>query len=178
MLCTSYAKIEGLSLLLASTFGDLLITQKASFGAQACAQRFIQLGKGGDRPVWLGVGSAWTGIDIADKSVGPEQDLLLTDLFIPRLPSGFNRSLTHSSRVKKLGFMAEVHETLRHFRQGVGRLVRREGLQFRRMCIAYCRAQNKKNHHMAGFRNMLKPYKIEQMPESKVAVMEANLADH
>jgi hypothetical protein len=52
---------------------------------------------------------------------------------IPALPFGMNNTITHSSRVRYAGFAAEKDEALRLFLQGLGRLVRREGLLHRRI---------------------------------------------
>jgi CRISPR type IV-associated DEAD/DEAH-box helicase Csf4 len=83
---------------------------------------------------------------MADKQAPAEQDLLLTDLYIPRLPYGCHRTLTHRRRVAALGFMVEVHETARMLKQGVGRLVRREGLRDRHIWLADSRLTQPRPH--------------------------------
>ena len=134
-LCTSYATVEAMAQRLAQRYPHLL-AQSMSNSASRCAQQFRQQFASGIKPLWLGVGNAWTGIDMADKQAPAEQDLLMTDLYIPRLPYGCNRTLTHRRRVAALGFMVEVHETARLLKQGVGRLVRREGLRHRHIWLA------------------------------------------
>jgi CRISPR type IV-associated DEAD/DEAH-box helicase Csf4 len=107
--------------------------------------------------LWLGVGNAWTGIDMADKQAPAEQDLLLTDVYIPRLPYGCNRTLTHRRRVAALGFMVEVHETARMLKQGMGRLVRREGLRHRHIWLADSRL-TQPTSHLKPILNLLSAY--------------------
>ncbi|EQD75941.1 hypothetical protein B1A_03571 [mine drainage metagenome] len=46
----------------------------------------------------------------------------------PTAPIGTNRSLTQAWRKERMGMIAEVGATSLMFRQGIGRLVRREGL--------------------------------------------------
>jgi hypothetical protein len=144
-LCTSYATVEALAQRLAQRYPHLL-AQSMSNSASRCAQQFRQQFASGIKPLWLGVGNAWTGIDLADKEAPAEQDLLLTDLYIPRLPYGCNRTLTHRRRVAALGFMVEVHETARMLKQGVGRLVRREGLRHRHIWLADSRLTQPTRH--------------------------------
>lgn len=54
---------------------------------------------------------------------------MLTELVIPRLPFGTNRTITHAMRRDRVGNSSvEIVDTLFKLRQGIGRLVRREGL--------------------------------------------------
>jgi ATP-dependent DNA helicase DinG len=140
-LCTSYATIEELAKRLKTQYPHLL-AQSFSNSATRCAQVFRQQASAGIKPIWLGVGNAWTGIDLADKDVPAQNDELLTDLYIPRIPYGSNRSLTHQRRREALGFMVEVHETARMLKQGLGRLVRREGVRNRHIWLADIRMEN------------------------------------
>ena len=61
--------------------------------------------------------------------------MLLTDLVIPALPFGMNRTLTHMQRVENAGFVAEKQSALFMLRQGIGRLIRRPGLKHRRIWV-------------------------------------------
>ena len=98
--------------------------QKATFVARSLR---------GEKPIWLAVGSAWTGLDINGSQYGiddPSQDNLLTDLVIPKLPFGLNRTISHRHFVNRQanGSTIEALEAAMLFKQGIGRLVRREGL--------------------------------------------------
>lgn len=98
--------------------------QKAMFSARAIA---------GEKPIWLAVGSAWTGLDLNGSQYGlddPSQDNLLTDLVIPKLPFGLNRTISHRHFVNRHanGGIIEALEAAMLFKQGVGRLVRRDGI--------------------------------------------------
>lgn len=127
VLCTSYQNAHNLTEQLLPHLGDRLIAQNADQGASTCAAKFRQAYAAGLRPVWIGVGSAWTGIDLHDPNVEPAADNMLTDLVITRLPLGVNRTLTHERRAAIAGFNVVVQEAVWHLRQGIGRLVRREG---------------------------------------------------
>jgi CRISPR type IV-associated DEAD/DEAH-box helicase Csf4 len=67
--------------------------------------------------------------------VSAELDLLLTDLVIPAIPFGTNRTMTHAARVAYAKFPAEKSEAMMTFRQWLGRPVRREGLAHRRIWV-------------------------------------------
>lgn len=92
----------------------------------------IERAQSGVRPLMLGTGGLWTGFDVSGAELGlsPEQDMLITDLVIGRIPFGMNRSLTHRRRVE------DPRETVPHemlsatllLQQGIGRLVRGPGL--------------------------------------------------
>src|SRR5690606_16483479 len=57
------------------------------------------------------------------------QDNLLTDLVIPKIPFGMNKSMTHKTRMEASGHISwELFDTVMRFRQWMGRLVRREGV--------------------------------------------------
>lgn len=96
---------------------------------------FVQIRRAGAKPLWLAVGGAWTGLDVNGKDHDgfrdPARDDLLTDLVIPRLPFGTERSLTHRTRVES-HLQIEAQRCAIQLRQGLGRLVRREGLSHNR----------------------------------------------
>lgn len=95
-----------------------------------CAGQYRALHQEGRRPVWLGLGAAWTGIDLSDESAtDPADDTMLTDLVITRLPVGLNRTLTHERRIAIAGFSIVSLEGVWQLRQGLGRLVRRPGVR-------------------------------------------------
>lgn len=80
------------------------------------------------KALWFAVGGAWTGLDLSLPELTASEDGLLTDVVIARLPFGVNRTFTHEGRVARLGFAEEVQAMLLMLKQGIGRLVRRDGL--------------------------------------------------
>lgn len=110
-----------------------LVVQTPAKGVTRCESEFRVLARAGKRPVWLGTGGAWTGLDLRDRDAADgADDLLLTDLVIPNVPLGMNKSTTHSAR-KDHFLPFEGMSMALLFRQGLGRLIRRPGLQKRRI---------------------------------------------
>lgn len=134
VLCTSYANAAGITARLAD-LGERLVAQSHGTSASLCASQFRHLYAAGQRPVWVGVGSAWTGIDLHDPNAQPEEDRMLTDLVVTRLPLGANRTLTHERRVSIAGFGIVSQEAVWQLRQGIGRLVRRQGVSQRQLWL-------------------------------------------
>ena len=129
VLCTSYQNAELLKERLQPVLGARLIVQTKVSSASMCVAQYKALYRAGGRPVWLGLGAAWTGIDLSDEQVNdPADDAMLSDLVITRLPVGLNRSLTHERRVAIAGFKIVTLEAVWQLRQGLGRLVRRPGV--------------------------------------------------
>lgn len=93
------------------------------------ARHFVNLKERGGKPIWFATGAAWTGLDInsygSSTHVGDKN--LVTDLVIPKLPFGLNRGASHKIRTENF-FDLEVQELVIWLRQGLGRLVREEGL--------------------------------------------------
>ena len=141
VLMTSFDRLQGLSDVLNNRYPDLaqrLICQERNERLSHSAATFRARAAKGERPVWLATGAAWTGLDLSDAAVPDERaadDLLLTDLVIPNLPFGLDRTTTHIARIGRIGFGAEIIGVQRRLRQGLGRLIRREGLQKRRIWI-------------------------------------------
>ncbi len=134
VLCCSYLDVRTFAGLLAETLGERLLTSRGSSSARTLAGEFIQLSRQKLRPVWLATGSAWTGLDLSDHDVhDPAQDFTLTDLVITRVPFGTNKTAVHLARSKRLGFDVECMEAALRLKQGLGRLIRREGLTKRRI---------------------------------------------
>lgn len=92
--------------------------------------QFLAMREQGEKALWFAVGAAWTGLDISGAGA-PLDDDILTDLIIPKIPFGANMSLSHSIRRQSSfhGSTIEALETYMRFKQGIGRLVRREGLR-------------------------------------------------
>ncbi|EPO7631955.1 helicase C-terminal domain-containing protein [Pseudomonas aeruginosa] len=158
VLCTSYATVNALAASL-SDYGDCVIAQGGKLSPAACAARYRALYGQGKKPIWLGVGSAWTGVNLSDDSLPPErvgEDHMLSDLVIPRTPFRVNRSLTHHRRASQL-FVAELNETARLLKQGMGRLVRKEGAPVKRIWFADPRVTSP-NSKYSMIKKLLLPY--------------------
>ena len=140
VLCTSYATVEAIYGLLASDEdiapGLVRAVSNISVGSQAA--EFMMHSHAGKKPLWLGVGSAWTGVDIGGHSpwqqlfgepLSAEMDNVLTDLVVPRLPFRTNQSLSHLWRMRNNPNVPwDLLDASLRFKQALGRLVRRDGL--------------------------------------------------
>ena len=137
VLMSGYKRLELLYKLLAAGLPEAdrcrLIAQARHNSTSVMSEQFRTLSRQGIRPIWLATGAAWTGLDLSDRDVEPEDDWLLTDLVIPAVPFSMNRSTTHINRMKHMGFVAETIEAQKITRQAFGRLVRREGVTDRRI---------------------------------------------
>lgn len=91
-------------------------------------KRFESAYRDGRKPVLLGVGAAWTGVDLTDRLTESENDFMLTDLIIGCLPVGLNRSATMQARIERTGTRPIEKEALMMLKQGLGRLIRRDGI--------------------------------------------------
>lgn len=130
VLCSGYERIKALAAVLEG-LGDRLIVQDRKIATQsACEARFRAYR---DRPVWLATGGAWTGLDLSDADLPAEDDFLLTDVVITATPFGMVHTSTHMTRVSRMGFVNEKRAALMMLRQGLGRLIRRQGLRQRRL---------------------------------------------
>lgn len=122
--------------LLDNGFTGLLLEQTPEVSLDTARRRFLEAVANGERPCLLGVGGAWTGLDLSADALhshlgitlSASEDRVLTDLIIPIAPIGVNRSLTQEWRREKSGIVAEIGATAIVMRQGIGRLVRRMGL--------------------------------------------------
>ena len=148
VLMTSFDRLEGLVKALRDkhpSIADRLVVQMRHQRLSQSADVFRKKGAAGEKPIWIATGAAWTGLDLSDKTVPDErahEDMLLTDLIIPNLPFGLDRGTTHMARMNRIGFGAEVVGVQRRLRQGLGRLVRREGVKNRRIWILDGRLQH------------------------------------
>jgi hypothetical protein len=140
VLCTSYATVQAVSALLANvdTLSESFVTAVSRVSVRSQSQEFLTHSHQGRKPLWLGVGSAWTGVDIGGHDpwkalfgtpLKPEHDNVLTDLVIPRLPYGTNQSLSHLWRIRNNPNVPwDLLDASLRFKQALGRLVRRDGL--------------------------------------------------
>jgi CRISPR type IV-associated DEAD/DEAH-box helicase Csf4 len=113
------------------TYSNRLVVANKKTLQKEQFQKFMDIHRAGHKPIWLAVGGAWTGLNLVDDTEA-QHDLLLTDLIIPRFPMRMNRSITHAMRVALLGWNMETNEVLMLLKQGIGRLVRREGIAHNR----------------------------------------------
>jgi len=138
VLMSGYDRLATLADMLVPLLGDRLIVQtRRSHSLSRSVQQFRGGYATGTKPVLLVTGRAWTGLDLKDLAVPDSAaalDFLLSDLVVPNIPFGLNRTTTHSSRVSRF-FGFESSATALLLRQGLGRLVRRRGLQSRRIWI-------------------------------------------
>lgn len=137
VLMTSYSSVATVAEHLGA-LSERLVVARENFSLRDQGTKFLMLSKSGARPIWIAVGAAWTGLDIGGhdpwqrlfgEPLPVAQDNVLTDLIIPRLPFGTNRSITHAYRMlHKPAIPWDMLETAFRMRQGIGRLVRRNGL--------------------------------------------------
>ncbi len=165
VLMTSFDRLDGLVSALRTKhpgLADRLVVQDRHQRLSQSAEIFRSMGQAALRPVWIATGAAWTGLDLSDKSVSDErsnEDTLLTDLIIPNLPFGLDRGTTHMARMNRIGFGAEVVGVQRRLRQGLGRLVRREGVKDRRIWVLDGRLQHPSAQaYTADLQRVLKLY--------------------
>ncbi|GHB18021.1 hypothetical protein GCM10007107_33850 [Shewanella indica] len=133
VLMTSFADVKGIS----ERLGELknpLVKANRDITTEAQKVAYLNALKAGEKPLWLALGGAWTGLDINGKHIGlsdeeiAEKDNVIATLIIPKLPFGLNRSLSYHARLarsRKQGAM-DVMETVIRFKQGLGRLIRLE----------------------------------------------------
>lgn len=165
VLMTSFDRLEGLVKALRekhSSLNDRLISQDRHQRLSQSADVFREMSTAGRKPIWVATGAAWTGLDLSDGSVtdgNAQEDVLLTDLVIPNLPFGLDRNTTHLARISRIGFGAEIVGVQRRLRQGLGRLVRREGLLHRRIWVLDGRLQHPSAQtYTADLQRVLKLY--------------------
>ena len=144
LLLTSHADRMAIAEHLVGRLGsDAVVSQEPGRPLEITKNEFMARRAQGIYAVMVGVGNCWTGLDLSDRSIAPEEDRLLTDLVIARLPIGTNRTLTHLARKRRMGtHAAEMLATAITLRQGIGRLVRRQGLSGRVLHVLDGRASN------------------------------------
>ena len=135
VLCTSFRDVTQLKTRLSLSLGGRLICHERGLSVGSQKNAFVAARGAGLRPIWLASGGAWTGLDLADQGVSAKEDSLLTDLMILRVPIGLNRTSTQFTRRRALGYNAVVYEAGFLLKQGLGRLMRRQGLTDRRIWL-------------------------------------------
>lgn len=154
-LTSGYERIKAVAAALPE-MGERLVIQNRRTGVRAAQALFEQKARAGLRPVWLAAGPAWTGLDLSDREKPAGEDFMLTDLVVINIPFGTNQSTTHRARLEWMK-LAERDRAALEFKQGIGRLVRREGLPDRRIHILDPRVW-RPLPYFAPFRRMLERY--------------------
>lgn len=135
VLCTSYAQVNSLKRHLVSSNmeADRIVANSGRLVDDQ--KRYVALHAMENRPVWLVLGPGWAGIDLVEKGKLAEDDTLLTDLVITRMPIGINRSVTMQTRINQSQFRPIGQEAMLRLKQGLGRIIRRGGLKDRRIWL-------------------------------------------
>lgn len=143
VLMTSYHSIHVISTLLSAQLRPCAVFGSADATLAEQAIAFLRLRMAGKKAVWFATGGAWTGLDIGGHEpiqallglpqLPAEEDNVLTDVVIPRLPFGLNKSVTHEYRIRNEPATPwEIIDMVLRLKQGIGRLVRRAGLPHNR----------------------------------------------
>lgn len=138
VLMTSYAAVETLTALLPPDIRKTLVAATPDLSLSVQRHRYLAHVHHGRKPVWLAVGAAWTGLDVGGHQpwkalygaeIPETEDNVVTDLVIPRIPFGTNRTMTHLTRLERNSTVPwEILDAVFRIKQGMGRLVRRGGL--------------------------------------------------
>jgi CRISPR type IV-associated DEAD/DEAH-box helicase Csf4 len=177
VLCTSYVTVQALHQMLCDKahLANLLVAASPSHALRSQGRAFLGISHSGLKPLWLAVGSAWTGLDIGGHDpwtnlFGSElpaaEDNVLTDLVIPRVPYGTNQSLSHLWRIRNNPNVPwDLFDAALRFKQALGRLVRRDGLpNNRRIFVLDARMQDGMNGpRMTAFTQSLSKYKRKRL---------------
>lgn len=163
VLSTAYAQIESIHRCLQDRgAGERVVAQSKRQKFALTKQAFIDAHRRGLRPIMLGLGPAWTGVDLLDpEAKSGNDDKLLTDLIVACCPLGLNQSPTMLRRIDLTGTNAVSKEALLTLKQGLGRLIRRDGVTDRRIWILDPRiwAENWLNQFTGPAKRLLRSYK-------------------
>ncbi len=170
VLATSYVLLEKMNMKYHNSPYKLrMIFQDRHIPFSAQLKEFIDRSHAGDRPVWFALGNAWTGINISGQHlcIPADQDNILTDLVIPRVPFGMNSTMTglyrNSRRKMQNGEYTPLPTSGRNdaaflFKQGIGRLIRREGVPDKNLWILDGRIWKKSKKFYGVFQRILENY--------------------
>lgn len=180
VLCTSHEAVEALA---AGWSGEpgRRVRQSRDEPFTITLQRFAALAAEGIRPVWFATGQAWTGLDIysglpeGEDFPPADQDLVLTHLVIPRLPFDVQTTSTELARRQyrqDTQWLSVVHECQMMLRQGMGRLVRRQGLTDRHIAVLDPRGVSGAYRGMSSIKSLWSRYPNQQvLNESAVGIV-------
>lgn len=144
VLFTSFRNLEAAAGRLL-TLGDRLIVQDGNHSFAQCERDFRRKAN----PVWLATGSAWAGLNLVDSRFSDADagmDMLLTDVVVVCLP--FRSGTTTAAARNAHRFQNVGVEAALRLKQALGRLVRREGLQRRRLHIFDGRLSSEHQGHL------------------------------
>ena len=127
VLATSYVQISTIveHLIKLGLSPDRIIQQDRNLKISVTEKLFREAYSKGLRPIWIGLGSAWTGLNLTDTDKS-NVDNLLTDLVILCSPLNLNRTNTMIARVEARSISPIIKEALMMLKQGLGRLMRDE----------------------------------------------------
>jgi ATP-dependent DNA helicase DinG len=164
ILTTAYDDITSISKIIGNSLHRRLMVASRGVSMRLQKAEFMRMAKEGNRPVWISLGGAWTGLDLSDPSIRPEEDKILTDLVIAKLPFNLNQSMSYLIRTisnmnggKKFANKNREKEAAFWLKQGVGRLVRRPGVQDRHLWVLDGRLWSRKGRYKE-LRGVLMPY--------------------
>lgn len=138
VLTNSYDQIEGIVKGIKKDHPELverLVLQKRGAKFNLSINTYRQAHKDGKNPVLISLGPAWTGLNLADEDAKARDDTLLTNLVIACCPIGLNQSPTMHKRIEQTNMNAVAKEALLAFKQGLGRLIRRNLVSDRHIWI-------------------------------------------
>ena len=164
VLCCSYEDVTEIGKRLVPVLGSRVILKTRIASIEKQKQAFKISARHGNRPVWLAVGNAWTGLDLRDEKVddsSPHLDLMLTDLIIPRINFSDNQTIIHALRNRQRKERMDYTEACFTLKQGLGRLIRRPGLTNRRIFFLDNRLSTKKGYNI--FRQLLAAYSKQEI---------------
>lgn len=137
VLFTAYRDIAGIAHRLrgAGISEERIVEQHPDQRFSEAERCFRGAHQAGLRPILFALGTAWTGIDLKDNAASDDEDSLLTDLVVVRLPVGLNRNNSMTARIERMGLHPIINEALLTLKQGLGRLIRRHGVKHRRLWL-------------------------------------------
>lgn len=171
ILMTSLKSREKLELMLFDLgYSSRLISTVPGISLLKQREVFLHKAHDANKPIWLAVGGAWTGLDVGGHtpyaklfgdSLPAGLDNVLTDLVIPRVPFRMNRSITHAYRVAHKAGPWEIREATFLFLQALGRLVRREGVPSNRRVWVLDARLNSGNNGYGDIQRALSRYLVK-----------------
>ncbi|WP_075588194.1 helicase C-terminal domain-containing protein [Rhodoferax antarcticus] len=164
VLTSSYNQIQAIEALISEEHPDLiprLIVQKRDAKFAKSIDAFKAAHREGKNPILLSLGPAWTGLDLSDNDAKASVDKLLTNLVIACCPIGLNQSPTMQRRIELTNTSAIAKEGLLIFKQGLGRLIRRDQVKDRHIWVLDGRiwSQNWLPQFTGPVKRLLKKYK-------------------
>jgi CRISPR type IV-associated DEAD/DEAH-box helicase Csf4 len=113
-----------------------------------------------ERPIWIGTGRAWTGLDLRSD----DNPKLLTDLVVVNIPLNIADSTSHIYRLKTFSWQSIApQEAAQALKQGIGRLKRDASDQLRHIWFLDNRAVAGPNKEMKHYKlpmEVLKDYEL------------------